>query len=28
VIASLDHEPRDLDSELSAFEDQSEEISR
>ncbi|AXJ08537.1 ABC transporter ATP-binding protein [Arthrobacter sp. PM3] len=28
VIASLDREPRDLDSELSAFEDQSEEISR
>ena len=28
VIASLDPEPRDLDSELSALEDQSEEISR
>jgi ATP-binding cassette subfamily B protein len=28
VIASLDQEPRDLDSELSAFEDQAEEVTR
>jgi ATP-binding cassette subfamily B protein len=28
VIASLDHEPRDLDSELSALEDQAEEVTR
>jgi ATP-binding cassette subfamily B protein len=28
VIASLDREPRDLDSELSALEDQAEEVTR